>query len=502
MIRKLFMVCVLIYSFTTQLVNAQGGAIGVHATLSEYDGDLNGFQHHFYNFKFKQIGAALSFQQYLNSSFNIVEKVSFNQLRYVTDDREAGFDGDLYALNVKLKYKFNNGYIFKEDAVIAPFLVAGGGATYIKTKEYNDLYSGPIMNGKFRGNVAAGAGILFQFNDRVGLEVANTLNMPITDWFDGAKNDKKDDIYLQHSVGLIFNLRKPKDTDNDGVPDKKDKCPDTSSSAKVDSKGCPIDTDQDGVADYLDKCPMLAGKATLNGCPDKDNDNVADADDKCPDVPGVERFAGCPDSDADGIEDAKDKCPNEPGLDQFEGCPDTDGDGVEDAIDRCAGTEKGVKVDATGCPADSDGDGVPDAIDRCPTTKGDPNNNGCPVVREEVKKRLNFATRGIMFETGKAVLKPASYPVLDEIVSILAEYTDYYLKMGGHTDSNGSNATNLKLSQARVDAVKAYLTKKGVESTRIEAIGYGEDLPLATNATAVGRAQNRRVSLELVLKNP
>lgn len=480
---------------------AQGTSIGLHATLSEYDGDLNGNRHQFYQFKTNKVGAAISFQQYINRSFNIVEKLSFNQLRYQSDDHQTGFDGDFYGLNVKLKYKFNNGYIFQEDAVVAPFLVAGGGAQYVKTDEYNGVAEGPIMDGGFIGNVAAGAGILLQLNDRLGVELASTLNMPLDDTWDGVDNGYYD-FYLQHSAGLVFKLRKPADADNDGVPDKKDKCPNTPSSAQVDDKGCPVDGDQDGVPDYIDKCPSLFGKQNLEGCPDKDDDNIADQDDKCPDVKGVAQFGGCPDTDNDGVEDAKDQCPNQPGLAQFDGCPDTDGDGVKDNDDQCPDTPRGVRVDAKGCPMDSDGDGVPDTQDRCPTSKGDPANNGCPVVKEEVKKRLNFAMRGIQFETAKSTLKPSSYPMLDEIVSIMAEYTDYNLRMGGHTDSNGSNATNLKLSQARVDAVKDYLTRKGVDPSRIEATGYGEEQPIATNKTAAGRAENRRVTLELVLKNP
>ncbi|MEJ1241430.1 OmpA family protein [Chryseolinea sp. T2] len=479
----------------------QGMSLGAFATFSEYDGDLNGNEHRFYQFNTNKVGAAISLQQYLNPSFNLVEKFSFNQLRYQSDDHQVGFDGDFYGLNVKIRYKFNNGYILKEDAWFAPFLVAGGGVQLINTDEYNGPREGKIADGEFAGNLAAGAGILFQFNDRVGLEVGSTLNMPMDDAWDGVDNGYYD-FYLQHNLGLVFKLRKPKDSDNDGVPDKKDKCPDTPSTAKVDSKGCPVDSDKDGVADYEDACPSLAGKQNLKGCPDKDDDNVADQDDKCPDVKGVERFAGCPDTDNDGVEDARDKCPNQPGLDQFDGCPDSDGDGVQDSEDKCADTPKGIKVDATGCPVDSDGDGVPDLQDRCPTSKGDPANQGCPVIKEEVKKRLNFATRGIQFETGKAALKTSSYPMLDEVVGILGEYTDYNLKMGGHTDSNGSNATNLQLSQARVDAVKAYLTRKGVEASRIEATGYGEEQPVATNKTSAGRAQNRRVTLELVLKNP
>lgn len=480
---------------------SQGTSLGLYATLSEYDGDLNGNKHQFYQFKTNKVGAAISFQHYLNPSFSLMEKLSFNQLRYQSDDHQNGFDGDFYGLNVKIKYKFNNGYIFKENAVIAPFLVAGGGAQYIITDEYNGPREGRIMDGEFAGNLAAGAGILFQLSERVGIEIGSTLNMPLNDKWDGVDNGY-DDFYLQHNAGLVFKLRKPKDSDSDGVSDKKDKCPDTPSSAQVDAAGCPLDGDKDGVPDYMDKCPSLPGKQNLEGCPDKDDDNVADQDDKCPDVKGLERFAGCPDSDNDGVEDAEDNCPNEPGLVKFNGCPDTDGDGVIDGNDKCPDTPEGVKVDATGCPVDSDGDGVPDVDDRCPNTKGDPANNGCPVVKEEVKKRLNFATRGIQFETAKATLKPSSYPMLDEIVSIMGEYTDYTLRMGGHTDSNGSNATNLKLSQARVDAVKDYLIGKGVNQSRIEATGYGEEQPIATNNTAAGRAQNRRVTLELVLRNP
>lgn len=321
-----------------------------------------------------------------------------------------------------------------------------------------------------------------------------------------------------------------KDSDGDGVVDRKDECPDTPPGVTVDSKGCPVDTDRDGVADYLDKCPSTPGSIAMNGCQDKDKDGVADNIDNCPDVPGLARFKGCPDSDGDGVEDSKDKCPNEKGLDRFNGCPDSDGDGVEDSKDKCNDTPKGIKVDANGCAADSDNDGVTDSEDKCPNTKsgvkvdakgcdldtdgdgvidsedkcpsvsGDAGNKGCPVVKVDVKKRLQFAARGINFETGKTTLTPSSYPMLDEIVSILNEYTDYNLKMGGHTDAVGNDASNLVLSQGRVDAVKAYLISKGVSDTRVVATGYGETKPIASNVTAAGKAKNRRVELELFLK--
>ena len=320
------------------------------------------------------------------------------------------------------------------------------------------------------------------------------------------------------------------DKDGDGVKDRKDLCPATPTGVKVDANGCPLDTDRDGVVDYLDKCPDTPGSAAMNGCQDKDNDGVADNEDNCPDVPGLARFKGCPDSDNDGVEDSKDKCPNQKGLDRFNGCPDTDGDGVEDSKDKCNDTPKGVKVDANGCSADSDNDGVIDSEDKCPNTKagikvdakgcdadtdkdgvidsedacpavaGTAANKGCPEKKVDVKKRLQFAARGINFETGKATLTTASYPMLDEVVSILNEYVDYNLKMGGHTDAVGKDASNLTLSQARVDAVKAYLLSKGIADTRVVATGFGEIRPVAPNTTAVGRAKNRRVELELFLK--
>ncbi len=496
---QLFFLSVALIATSAIGAYSQSGALGIHGTLTEYDGDLNGNEHHFYEFEFLKPGAAISLQQYLNSSFNLVEKFSFNQLRYQNDAGTAGVNADFLVLNLKLKYKFNNGYIFKETAAIAPFLVGGIGGTYIESSRYTHLDKGTISDGEFKGNLAFGAGILFQFNERIGLELSNTMNAPLFDAWDGV-DEGGNDFYLQHSAGLVFNLRKPKDTDNDGVSDRRDNCPDTPSEATVDSKGCPVDTDKDDVPDYLDKCPNDVGSALLEGCPDRDSDSVSDINDKCPDVPGVARFAGCPDSDNDGVEDANDKCPNVAGLDTFQGCPDTDKDGVEDSKDKCANTPSGVKVDETGCPADSDGDGVPDTEDRCPATKGEGTANGCPEIKEAVKKRLNFATRGIYFETGKATLKAASYPMLDEIVSIMGEYTDYSLRMGGYTDSQGSDATNQKLSQERVNSVKAYLVTKGITEGRLEATGYGEARPIATNATSAGRAQNRRVELELFLK--
>ena len=319
-----------------------------------------------------------------------------------------------------------------------------------------------------------------------------------------------------------------KDSDGDGVKNKRDKCPSTPPGVKVDGTGCPVDTDKDGVPDYLDKCPAIPGSVAMNGCQDKDKDGVSDIDDNCPDVPGLSRFKGCPDSDGDGIEDSKDKCPNAKGLDRFQGCPDSDGDGVTDANDKCPNTPAGVKVDANGCTADSDGDGVMDVDDKCPNTqagvkvdangcpadtdgdgvldvddkcpgvKGEASNNGCPVAKKETPKRLQFAARNINFDSKNALVKTSSYSMLDEVANILNEYPDYNLRLSGHTDAVEKDGT--VLSQSRVDAVKSYLLSKGVPESRMVTASYGKTRPMSSNAQVAGRAQNRRVVLELYVR--
>jgi outer membrane protein OmpA-like peptidoglycan-associated protein len=236
----------------------------------------------------------------------------------------------------------------------------------------------------------------------------------------------------------------------------------------------PADTDGDGTPDLTDECPSAPGLAQFNGCPDTDHDGVADKNDQCPGVAGTAKYNGCPvpDKDGDGINDDDDKCPSVAGTAKYDGCP----------------------------IPDTDGDGVDDETDKCPSVPGTVTNKGCPEVKEEVKKRLSFAATAIQFETGKAVVKKQSYKLLDEIVGILNEYPDYMMTIDGHTDNVGKPAKNLELSRQRAQAVKDYCVNKGIDSDRLQANGYGDTVPKASNKTAKGRARNRRVEMDLKLK--
>jgi len=147
---------------------------------------------------------------------------------------------------------------------------------------------------------------------------------------------------------------------------------------------------------------------------------------------------------------------------------------------------------------DKDGDSVLDKDDKCPTVAGPVANQGCPEVTEEVQKKLNDYARTILFDTGKSSIKAESTAVMVDIITILAEYPNAKFTVEGHTDSVGSATTNQRLSDSRANSVRDFLIARGIGADRLTAIGYGEDKPIATNKTRTGRAQNRRVEINLV----
>jgi outer membrane protein OmpA-like peptidoglycan-associated protein len=118
------------------------------------------------------------------------------------------------------------------------------------------------------------------------------------------------------------------------------------------------------------------------------------------------------------------------------------------------------------------------------------------VLYDALTAKGRWATQGILFETGKADLKPESRPVLKEIASTLQKYPDLKILIEGHTDNVGSPASNLTLSDARAAAVKAALVADfGVAAARMTTKGLGDTKPSVPNTTPTGRAQNRRVEI-------
>jgi OmpA-OmpF porin, OOP family len=219
---------------------------------------------------------------------------------------------------------------------------------------------------------------------------------------------------------------------------------------------------------------------------DTDGDGLPDSIDACPTVPEDHRPPdpndGCPapsDRDKDGIPDDKDKCPDQP----------EDKDGIDDT---------------DGCPEDDvDGDGVPDVKDACPREPGqpspDPKQNGCPqfIRRIEGSNEIQILKK-IEFDTGKATIKPVSFPILDEVYRLLkASPQIKKVSIEGHTDSRGARDMNMKLSDDRAHSVMNYLVEKGIDKSRLSAQGFGPEKPLESNDTDAGRQKNRRVEFHI-----
>lgn len=123
--------------------------------------------------------------------------------------------------------------------------------------------------------------------------------------------------------------------------------------------------------------------------------------------------------------------------------------------------------------------------------------SGVDVQRQGDTINLNMPG-GITFDTGKANIKPNFNAVLDDIANVMVKYPETKIEVQGHTDNVGNNADNLRLSELRAQSVRSALSSRGVSSSRITAIGFGESMPVASNDTSSGREANRRVEVKIV----
>jgi len=296
-------------------------------------------------------------------------------------------------------------------------------------------------------------GLRFGFGPRLGLRLETTADYVASS---GGSSKRVWDIGAQVGLSMYAGPLGPRDSDRDGVPNSDDRCPDPSPGQPVDPTGCvlPRDSDRDGVLDGTDQCPGTATgqRVDQTGCnADLDGDGVPNALDRCPATPpgaGVDQF-GCP--------------PLKPAA-------DSDGDGVPDERDRCLGTPAGTPVDALGCAV--------------------------PVAGPPPSPRLIL--QDVTFATGSATLTPQAETSLRATATSLLAEPAMPFEVAGYTDDTGSRRVNERLALSRAESVRAFLVSAGVPGERLTTRGYGPADPIASNATAEGRALNRRVELRRV----
>lgn len=202
--------------------------------------------------------------------------------------------------------------------------------------------------------------------------------------------------------------------------------------------------------------------------------------------------------------------PNDPNQ-PFEECGDIadwDKDGVPDKDDDCPRNtpeEISKGVDERGCPKDTDGDGVPDYRDDCPNSTPEEiaagiDERGCP-IKHPLAIRV-VGSNEVFFDFDKSTLKNAGKQELDRVAADMLKHpdSDFKVVVVGHTDSIGSNSYNQNLSEKRAKSVVNYLISQGVSAAFFNPSngrGDGENNPIADNRTKAGRAQNRRVEIDV-----
>ena len=358
-----------------------------------------------------------------------------------------------------------------------PYLYAGYGSAKIDLDQ-------PTT--KSNGAIHLGAGVIARAGERLGFRLdGRGISYDQTGGI--GRDTRVSDFIISASV-TAFWMGRPRDSDEDGVPDKNDKSPNTPRGAVVDATGTPLDTDKDGVYDGLDKSTAtpLGAKVDVNGVAiDSDADGVPDGIDRC-------------DSTVVGV------------VVDATGCGvDTDGDKVFDGIDKCPDTPAGAVVDSGGCPLDADGDGVPDGIDTCPFTPTGTavNAGGCTIVPSTFERQMidewMIRLTDLEFPPDSAVLRPQAIARLDSVGVVLLQWPMVKVEIGVHVDDIPEPGFRIPLSQMRARAVLQYLfrTYPKLNPKNYWITGYGDTDPLVKNTSSANRAINRRVDFRVMNMN-
>jgi outer membrane protein OmpA-like peptidoglycan-associated protein len=338
------------------------------------------------------------------------------------------------------------------------------------------------------GAFPIGLGAEIKLSDAIALDVNLGYTFSLTDNLNYFSIKGTNDGYLHLGLGLTFsNESMNTDKDQDGLikreelelgtdPNKADTDGDGLNDGeevhKYHTNPLKVDTDGDGLSDYDEIMKYKTDPLKA----DTDGDGLNDGDE-------ILKYKTDPlkaDTDGDGLKDGEE-------VNMFKTNPlkiDTDGDGLTDG-------EEVMKYKTDPLKMDTDGGTVNDGVEvKRGTNPLDPSDD-VPVT--VVEKELTFDF--VHFGFDKSNLTKDAKKILDNAYDVITKYADAKIKLGGHTDSIGSDKYNLKLSVKRANVVQKYLVKKGMNESQITSEGFGESKPVAPNKTAKDRSQNRRTEI-------
>ncbi len=536
--------CVIFQSAQAQNLGsaAIGAGAGASYTVSETPRratplDLGGFLWYSLN---NRMGLVLDVESTKGKSTDDIT-VSGNSAKTAADD--FGFySTDMLGISARLRY-----FIFENKGSFRPYAQIGVGMLNYKNTVHDSaaFLINTTGTNKFDGMdlyVPVGVGAYFPLSGHLGLDLSLAFNPTFADNINPSLDDKKD-VWWNGRVHLVYNFKdenpdwdgdglsneeeeklgtdpRNPDTDGDGLKDGEEVNTYKSNPNNVDTDGdglkdgeevnsyktdpTNVDTDGDGLQDGEEVTKYKTNPTNV----DTDGDGLKDGEE-------VKTYNTDPtnaDTDGDGLKDGEE-------VKTYKTNPkniDTDGDGLKDGDEVKTHKTNPLKVDTDGDGLndgeevtkhktnpnniDTDGGTINDGIEVM-TNKTNPNDPSDDVKKEkpkmadlEVGKTLSL--QGIQFEVNKSVIKPESETILNEAYQYLSTYSTVEVEIGGHTDSDGKPAKNMKLSQSRADAVKAWLVKKGIAANRMTTKGYGPTVPVAPNDSKENKALNRRIEFK------
>ncbi len=418
--------------------------------------------------------------------------------------------------------------------VFSPYLYGGIGGLFYDVKE-QPVNANPALNTDgWEAYSPVGGGFQLGLSEYISLDFSGGYNFVFTDALN-LVDANGNDAYFNAAAGLTIKLQSGlSDSDGDGISDKEEKRLGTNKHLKdSDTDGLGdgdeiyqyrthplrIDTDNDGLNDREEVVDYLTDPRNR----DSDGDGLSDSEE-------VFNYRTSPlkkDSDGDRLSDKDEVSVTRTNPNNM----DTDDDGLDDGVEVATYKSDPLKADTDGDGlsdkeeaetthtnplfADSDDDGLNDGKEVL-SYQTDPliadTDGGGVADGEEVKLNLDpldpkdddklfkigdigdkIVLEGILFATNSARISSQSRDILEKAYQTMLAYPDIVVEIRGFTDNTGSYTYNLTLSQKRAEAVRRYLIELGINPGRLIAKGFGEENPIASNRSAAGRAQNRRI---------